>query len=83
MLHVGADEDQTAGSELAFAGGDPGADAGLSSFEFGLLLRQFLPEILRFVLVRNLEISEAEPRLVWSWLQDIMIGLLEGINDTG
>ena len=36
VLHVGADEDQTAGAALAFAGGDAGADTALSSFKFGL-----------------------------------------------
>ena len=43
VLHVGADEDQTAGAALAVADRNPGTDAGLRNFEFGLLLRQFPP----------------------------------------
>ena len=41
VLHVRADEDQTAGAALAFAGGDAGADTALSSFKFGLFFASF------------------------------------------
>ena len=34
VLHVGADEDQTAGAALAVADRNPGTDEGLRSFEF-------------------------------------------------
>ena len=56
VLHVGADEDQTAGAALAFAGGDAGADTALSSFKFGLFFRQFLH--VEFALPRELNEGE-------------------------
>ena len=59
VLHVGPDEDQTAGAAFAFAGGNPGTDAALSSFEFGFLFRQFFPELTLFSLVGILERPEA------------------------
>ena len=53
VLHVGADEDQTAGAALAFTGGDAGADTALSSFKFGLFFRQFLHKVPLFFLVQK------------------------------
>ena len=60
VLHVGADEDQTAGAAFAFADRNPGTDAALRSFEFGFLFRQFFHEILSFTLVLRLEGLEVE-----------------------
>ena len=53
VLHVGADEDQTAGAALAVADRNPGTDQGLRSFEFGLLLRQFILELPLLFLVQT------------------------------
>ena len=53
VLHVGAHENQAAGAALAFAGGDAGADAALSRFEFGLFFGQFLHKVPLFFLVQK------------------------------
>ena len=76
VLHVGADKDQTAGAALAFADRDPGTDAGLRSFEFGLLLPQFLHESPLVPLIHPLEAIE-----LFLVVRGHGYGIMRGIND--